>query len=228
MPVVGTEGGRAHQAAREHVPAREHRARQRAGDVRRTTSASTCGRRSTPRRPSRSATCASRPGPGVGGHCLPIDPSLPVVAGEAAPRPVVPVRRAGQRRQRAHARLRRAPARRSRSTSAGMRCRGVASCCSASRTRRTPATPARHRQPSIARLLVELGADVCAADPHVGRDAAAGRRRARRRRRRRARARRRGGAPRRPRRLRPGRGCRSSFVLDCRHSARADRTCELL
>ena len=24
---------------------------------------------------SRSASCASRPGPGVGGHCLPIDPS---------------------------------------------------------------------------------------------------------------------------------------------------------
>ena len=40
-----------------------------------TTSASTSGRRSTPRPPSRSASCGSRPGPGVGGHCLPIDPS---------------------------------------------------------------------------------------------------------------------------------------------------------
>ena len=50
----------------------------------------------------------SRPGPGVGGHCLPIDPSLPVVAGRARARPAVPVRRARQRRQRPHARLRRA------------------------------------------------------------------------------------------------------------------------
>ena len=49
------------------------------------------------------------PGPGVGGHCLPIDPSLPVVAGQAQPRPHVPLRRAGERRQRAHARLRRDP-----------------------------------------------------------------------------------------------------------------------
>ena len=36
--------------------------------------ASTCGRSSTPRRPSRSGSCASRPGPGVGGHCIPVDP----------------------------------------------------------------------------------------------------------------------------------------------------------
>ena len=36
--------------------------------------ASTSGRSSTPRRPSRSASCASRPGPGVGGHCIPVDP----------------------------------------------------------------------------------------------------------------------------------------------------------
>ena len=34
-PVSGTRGGRAHQAAREHVPARQHRAGQRARDVRR-------------------------------------------------------------------------------------------------------------------------------------------------------------------------------------------------
>ena len=40
-----------------------------------TSSTSTSGRRSTPRRRSRSGSCGSRPGPGVGGHCLPIDPS---------------------------------------------------------------------------------------------------------------------------------------------------------
>ena len=36
--------------------------------------ASTCGRWSTPRRPSRTASCAFTPGPGLGGHCIPIDP----------------------------------------------------------------------------------------------------------------------------------------------------------
>ena len=36
--------------------------------------ASTCGRSSTPRPPSRSASCRSIPGPGLGGHCIPIDP----------------------------------------------------------------------------------------------------------------------------------------------------------
>ncbi len=49
------------------------------------------------------------PGPGVGGHCLPDRPELPVVEGAQQPRPAVPLRRAGQRRQRAHARLRGAP-----------------------------------------------------------------------------------------------------------------------
>ena len=36
--------------------------------------ASTSGRSSTPPRPSRTASCASSPGPGMGGHCLPVDP----------------------------------------------------------------------------------------------------------------------------------------------------------
>ena len=35
---------------------------------------STSGRSSTPPRRSRSASCASAPGPGLGGHCIPIDP----------------------------------------------------------------------------------------------------------------------------------------------------------
>ena len=54
---------RARQAPGEHVPPRQHRARERARDVRRATSASTSGLRSTPRPPSRSGTCASRPVP---------------------------------------------------------------------------------------------------------------------------------------------------------------------
>ncbi len=46
-----------------------------------------------------------------GGRPLPPHrPELPVVEGPAQPGPAVPLRRAGQRRQRAHARLRRAPA----------------------------------------------------------------------------------------------------------------------
>ena len=51
--------GRAGQAAREHLPQRQHRAGQRAGDARATGWASTSGRWSTPRPPSRSASCAS-------------------------------------------------------------------------------------------------------------------------------------------------------------------------
>ena len=47
------------------------------------------------------------PGPGVGGHCLPIDPSYLSWRVKRQSRPHVPVRRAGERRQRAHARLRR-------------------------------------------------------------------------------------------------------------------------
>ena len=62
VPVALHRRGRAHQAAREHVPARQHRARQRARDVRAAISASTSGRRSTRRRPSRTASCASLPG----------------------------------------------------------------------------------------------------------------------------------------------------------------------
>ncbi len=61
---VGHPRGRAHEAAREHVPSRQHRARQRARGVRRTTSGSTSGRRSGPPRRSPSDISASLPGPG--------------------------------------------------------------------------------------------------------------------------------------------------------------------
>ncbi len=55
----GHPRGRAHQAAREHVPPRQHRAGQRAGHLRPRTWASTCGTSSTRRTPSRSASCSS-------------------------------------------------------------------------------------------------------------------------------------------------------------------------
>ena len=67
-------GGRADEAAREHLPLGQHRARQRARAALRPDGSSTSGRSSTRRRRSRSASCASSPGPGLGGHCLPIDP----------------------------------------------------------------------------------------------------------------------------------------------------------
>ena len=66
--------GRAGEAAREHLPLGEHRARERAGGAVRPDGHRRLGGRSTPRRPSRSASCGSTPGPGMGGHCLPVDP----------------------------------------------------------------------------------------------------------------------------------------------------------
>ena len=100
------EGGRAGQAAGEHLPAREHRAGQRARRCSPTTSTSTSGRRSTPPPPSRSGSCSSRPGPvSAGTACR---STRATSRGRCAgARPAVPVRRAGQRHQRAHARLRR-------------------------------------------------------------------------------------------------------------------------
>ncbi len=74
-PGVGHPRGRADQAAREHLPPRQHRPGQRAGHVRRRARASTSGRPSTPPPPSRSATCGSPPGPGWADTACPIDPS---------------------------------------------------------------------------------------------------------------------------------------------------------
>ena len=71
------------------------------------TSTSTSTRRSRPRRPSRSGSCAFVPGPGVGGHCLPIDPSYLSWRVQRSLGQSLPVRRAGERHQRPHARLRR-------------------------------------------------------------------------------------------------------------------------
>ena len=71
--------------------------------------------------------------------------------------PELPVRRAGQRRQRAHARLRRPPAHRGRSTTGAGRSTAAGSCCSGWRTRRTPATPGSRPARAIAELLARLG-----------------------------------------------------------------------
>ena len=83
------------------------------------------------------------PGPGVGGPLPPHRPQLPLVEGPAHARPAVPLRRAGQRRQRAHARLRGPPAAAWPSTGWAGRSTGPGSCCSDWPTSATPATPVR-------------------------------------------------------------------------------------
>jgi hypothetical protein len=71
---AGMRRGRAHEGHREHLPAREHRAHERDCDV--------CARSGHRRQAAIDAAAtkpfgfiAFPPGPGVGGHCLPIDPS---------------------------------------------------------------------------------------------------------------------------------------------------------
>ena len=63
------------EAAREHVPPRQHRARERAGDRCATRWGSTCGRSSTRRRTKPFGFMPFFPGPGIGGHCIPLDPT---------------------------------------------------------------------------------------------------------------------------------------------------------
>ena len=111
------------------------------------------------------------PGPGVGGHCLPIDPSylswrVKDSLGHAfrfvelandinAHMPDYVVRRLQDHAQRA----------------GRGRARAGGSCWSAWPTSATPATPGRRPAGPIARLLRDLGADVRGADPHVTEDA---------------------------------------------------------
>ena len=71
---LGHPGGGDDQASREHLPARQHRPGQRAGDVRRRAGDRHLGGHR--RRVLEALRLhAVHPGPGVGGHCLPIDPS---------------------------------------------------------------------------------------------------------------------------------------------------------
>ena len=67
-------GRRAHQAARERLPLGEHRARQRAGDALRPDGDRHLGGRRRRRDQAVRLHVASSPGPGMGGHCLPVDP----------------------------------------------------------------------------------------------------------------------------------------------------------
>ena len=67
-------GGRDGEAAREHVPRGQHRPGQRDRADVRPARHRRLGSRRRRRRPSRSGSCRSIPGPGLGGHCIPIDP----------------------------------------------------------------------------------------------------------------------------------------------------------
>ena len=95
------------------------------------------------------------PGPGVGGHCLPDRPELPLLAGEAALRVVLPLRRARQRRQREHAGLRGAAARaglQPKGTSdPGLSCAAPRSCLQGEHQRRARVTVARARRRACSR-----------------------------------------------------------------------------
>ncbi len=73
---VGNPRGRAHQAPREHLSARQHRPRQRVGHVRRDRWTSTSGRPSMPPPPSHSATCASRRDPAWAATACPSTPAI--------------------------------------------------------------------------------------------------------------------------------------------------------
>ena len=61
-PGLDARGGRAHEAAREHLPLGQHRARQRAGDALRPHGHRRLGGRSTRRPPSRTGSCPSSRG----------------------------------------------------------------------------------------------------------------------------------------------------------------------
>ena len=165
-PRVGHPRGRADQAAREHLPPRQHRAGQRAGHVRRGPRHRRLGGH---RRRLHQALRlpALHPGPGRRRPLPPHRPQLPLVEGAADPRPALPVRRAGQRRQRAHARLRGPPPPPGASTGMGRPSTAPGSSSSDWPTSGTPATPARRRAPSSPSRWSSLGAEVRVADPHL-------------------------------------------------------------
>ena len=109
------------------------------------------------------------PGPGRRRPLPAGRPVLPLVAGAAALRAVVPLRRARERRQRAHARLRRAPHHRAAQRARPRRCGARGSCCSASRTRPRPRTGASRRRSRWRSGSATLGADLRGVRPaHPG------------------------------------------------------------
>ena len=169
-PVSQPQGGRADQAAREHLPPRQHRAGQRAGHVRRRPRHRRLGgHRRRLHQAVRLHALHPRARASAATACRSTRRYLSWRVRQLAG-PGLPLRRARQRRQRPHARLRRAPPGGRAQRAAVRRSTAAASCCSAWPTRRTPATPGSRRPRSIARQLLALGADVRGADPHVADD----------------------------------------------------------
>ena len=124
------------------------------------------------------------PGPGVGGHCLPIDPSYLSWRVRQLARPGLPLRRAGQRRQRSHARLRRPPSGRSRLNQRRLAVNGRRILLLGLSYKRNTGDARESPSQPIARQLLQLGAHVLAADPFVDASRVPSRRRTRRPRRR--------------------------------------------
>ena len=170
VPVVGDPGGRAGQAAGEHLPARQHRAGERAGDVRPTTSTSTSGRPSTPPPPSRSGSCGSpRARASAATACRSTRRYLSWRVQRSLGQRV-PLRRAGQRHQRPHARLRRragSTARLERAAQVGQRQpRPAARPGLQEELRRRPGVAGDRGRPAAARPGAPTSR---VADPHVDR-----------------------------------------------------------
>ena len=145
-PRLVARGRRADEAAREHLPLGQHRARQRARAALRPDGHRRLGGRRRRRDEAVRVHDASSPGPGLGGHCIPIDPFyLTWKAREYGF--YTRVHRARRRDQRAHAVLLPLARSRRRSTTARRsRSRARASSCSASPTSRTSATCASRRR----------------------------------------------------------------------------------
>ena len=137
-------GGGAGEAAGEHLPLGQHRPGQRALPALRPARDRRLGGDRSGRRPSPSASCASTPGPGMGGHCLPVDPFY--LAFKAREHDFYPefIELAGKV-NRAQPGLLRRPhrARPQRGRKGGQ---GLRSCCSASATRPGSATSASRRR----------------------------------------------------------------------------------
>ncbi len=107
------------------------------------------------------------PGPGVGGHCLPIDPSFLSWRVKQQPRSHVPLRRAGQRRQRAHAGLRRDEGHHVCSTATVAPVRGTRVLVLGLSYKAGTADWRESPALGVVQRLLGLGAEVRAWEPHV-------------------------------------------------------------